>query len=161
MMEEYRIFLERIDKIIDRRQNVTGIYLTVNTIILASISLIITDSLTIANGSIITNSLDLSWQRNIAVLLLMFAGVVACDLWRRLILQYSTLLGWWFQKLREFETDILESKRLLSQEYEEIYLKKKGRVKIGLTRYETNLTWLFMFIYIFSITFLILLNFIV
>ena len=76
------------------------------------------------------------------------AGIVACDLWRRLVLQYSTLLGWWFDQLRELEDGLPGSSKLLKREYNDLYLKQQGRVRIGLTRHETRLTWLFTGVYI-------------
>lgn len=137
-MEEYRLLLERVDKLVDRRQAATSTYLTVNTAIVGAICLIILNT---------PDSLR-DWQQQIAVLLLLVVGVVACDLWRRLILQYKTLIGWWFEQLREMEGALPESSKLLTREYEELYLQQQGHVRVGLTRHETGLTWLFVVLYL-------------
>lgn len=137
-MDEYKILLERVDRLVDRRQAATNTYLTVNTAIVGAISLVI------------LNRPDplLEWQQQIAVLLLLVVGVVACDLWRRLVLQYSTLIGWWFERLRELEDVLPGSSKLLTREYHDLYLEQKGRVRVGLTRYETGLTWAFVALYL-------------
>ena len=76
-MEEYTMFLEHIDKLVERQQVVTRIY------------------------------------------------------------------SWWFEQLRGLEDGLPGSSKLLNREYNGLYLKQRGRVRIGLTRYEARLTWLF------------------
>jgi len=133
--KEYEIFLEWINKLTERRQTVTTIYLSVNTAIVGLIAFLLKDY-----------SLS-EWIQQASVLVLLVSGVIACDLWRRLITQHSALIGWWYEQLRGLEDAMLESNKLLTREYQVLYLEKQSKTRIGLTRYETRLTWLFTVLY--------------
>ncbi len=132
---EYKLFLEYVIKMTERRGSVTSTYLSVNAAIAGAIALIFKDI-----------EVEL-WGQQLAGFALLLAGVVACILWRILIRQYSTLLGWWYEKLRILETEIPDSAQLLSKEYADLYKIGPKKTTIGLTRYETRLTWLFTIIY--------------
>jgi hypothetical protein len=125
--EEYSLFLEQVGKLAERRQTVTSTYLTVNTAIFGIIAFLMKDVDIVA------------WGKYVAVLLLLFAGIIICDLWRRLITRYTAHLRWWFQQLRELEEKMSESSKLLNAEFNALYT----RSHIGLTRYENRLTWIF------------------
>jgi len=49
--------------------------------------------------------------------------------------------------LRLLEETDPDSKKIITKEYDELYLKNKNGKISGLTRYETQLTWLFTLIY--------------
>lgn len=133
--EEYEIFLEWVNKLTERRQTATTIYLSVNTAIVGVIAFLLRDY-------------PLSgWIQQASVPVLLVSGVIACDLWRRLITQYSALIGWWYEQLRGLEEAMPESNKLLTREYQVLYLEERGKTRIGLTRYETRLTWLFTVLY--------------
>ncbi len=134
--DEYQLYLEQVNKLAERRQNVTSTYLTVNTAIVGAVAFLFKD------GYIP------GWSQQVTVLVLFVAGIVVCDLWRRLIKQYSQLLSWWFKQLHLLEDKMVESSKLIKREYEALYKKKKGRPPIGLTRYETGLTWVFTGMYV-------------
>ena len=134
--DEYQLFLEQVNKLAERRQNVTSTYLAVNTAIVGAVAFLFRD------GYIP------GWSQQVTVLVLFIAGIVVCDLWRRLIKQYSQLLRWWFKKLHILEDAMEESHKLIKQEYNDLYAEKKGRSHIGLTRYETRLTWVFTVMYV-------------
>lgn len=85
---EYSLFLEQVNKLTERRQKVTATYLSVNAAIVGAIAFVLKDVQMI------------SWGKHLSALMLLIAGVIICDLWRRLIRQYSTLLGWWYTQLR-------------------------------------------------------------
>lgn len=80
---EYTLFLELVHKLGERRQTMTSTYLSVNTAIIGAAAFLFKD------GALP------GWQQQAAALSLFAAGIVACDLWRRLLLQYKTLLRWW------------------------------------------------------------------
>src|SRR6266852_4061403 len=94
--DEYELFLGHVYKFAERRQTVTMAYLSVNAALTGVIAFLFKD------GRLSGLSPQLS------VLALLFSGIVACGLWRRLITHYSTLMGWWFEQLRALE-DILPS----------------------------------------------------
>lgn len=132
---EYALFLELVSKLTERRQATTTTYLSVNAAIIGTVAFLFKDG--VLPG----------WQQQAAVLALFGAGIVACDLWRRLLSQYKTLLGWWYERLRLLERVIPECSGLIKQEYDELYTIRKGRSCLGQTRYETRLTWLFAAVY--------------
>ena len=133
---DFAMLMEQIRHLNDRRQTVTATYLSVNAALIGLMAFLFKD------GQVPTISAQISF------LALLVSGVVACSLWRRLIAQLSTLIDWWYQQLRLLEMDDPQSKKLITREYQELYTQKKGKAVIGLTRYETALTWLFTVIYI-------------
>ena len=78
----------------------------------------------------------------------MASGIVVCDLWRRLLNQYGNLLGWWYEQLRALEAAQDGTARLYTREYTDLYEKPKDRPRIGLSAYQTGLTWIFTLIYL-------------
>lgn len=133
--EEYQILLNQINILTERRQTVTTTYLSVTTAITAAIAFLFKD------GQLA------GWIQQLSVLVLLFAGLAACALWRRLITQYSTVLNWWYIQLRALENTLPANSKIISKEYQDLYLNKEGKPTIGLTRYESRLTWLFTLVY--------------
>jgi hypothetical protein len=135
---EYRLALDQVDKLTQRRQSITATYLSVNAALTAAIAFLFKD----ANLPTVT--------AQISVLALLFAGAVACSLWRRLIKHYSALTGWWYEQIRSLENRLSESSKLFTKEYQDLYFKVKGKKDTRITPYEIALTWLFTAIYIIS-----------
>ena len=136
--DEYRLALDQVDKLTQRRQSITTTYLSVNTALTAAIAFLFKD------GSLP----DVTSQ--FTVLALLFSGVVACNLWRRLIKHYSTLTGWWYEQIRSLENRLSESSKLVTKEYQDLYFKAKGKKDTRITPHETALTWLFTALYVIS-----------
>jgi hypothetical protein len=133
--EEYKIFLDHVNGLATRRQSVSTTYLSVNTVISAAMAFLFRDG-------------QLSgWIEQVSVLALLVAGFVASSLWRRLIRQYSLLIGWWYEQLRALENTMSAGSKAITKEYDRWYLKEQDKAAIGLTRYETGLTWLFTAMY--------------
>ncbi len=57
-------------------------------------------------------------------------------------------MGWWYEQLRALETRLPNSNKLITKEYQELFVQKQGKGPIGITRYVTALTWLFSIIYL-------------
>lgn len=145
MFSKYELYLTHINSLTNRRQNVTSVYLSVNVIVLGATAFMIRDS-----------QLD-DWTTRISTIGLVAAGIAACDLWRRLIIQYRALLSWWYAQLRAMEEQSETPEHLLIKEYQELY---EGNSKIGhnigISRYEIRLTWLFFIIYVlFGVIFIV------
>jgi hypothetical protein len=133
---ELDMLVSHIRHLTDRRQNVTSTYLSVNAALIAAMAFLFKD------GQVINLSAQISF------LALLISGIVACSLWRRLITQLSTVIAWWYWQLRLLEDSDPQSNKLITKEYQELYLGHRNRAAIGLTRYETALTWLFTLIYL-------------
>ncbi len=52
---------------------------------------------------------------------------IACLIWFSLLRQYARLLDWWYARLRELETQIPDSPKLVTREYQEFYKDEKTR----------------------------------
>jgi len=90
--EEYKLFIEDTSKMTDRRQLLTSTYVTVNSIILASIGFILKD-----------------YKQEIQVIVfvlvcsLVLAGILMSLLWNNLILKYKKLIQLRMKHLRAME----------------------------------------------------------
>lgn len=91
---EYRLALDQTNKLADRRQAITTTYLSVNAALTGAIAFLFKDG----------RLPDVASQ--VTVLALLFSGVVACGLWRRLIKHYSALTGWWYEQIRSLENQL-------------------------------------------------------
>lgn len=137
--EHFAFSFEHIEKLLDRRQNITSFYLSVNAGILAVIGLLLKDA-----------QLATGWLE-ISVLTLLAAGLIACWIWRSLLQQYDVLIGWWYARLREIEASTSDSLKLIAREYQELYIEIKNRMphkRLGLTKQELALNWLFVSLYL-------------
>lgn len=134
----FQFAFSHTEKLLDRRQSTTSFYFSVNTGILAVIGLLIKDS-----GLV-------GWWLIVSLLLLMIAGFIACWIWRSLLRQYEILLDWWYARLRELEKSLPESARLVTREYQQLYLDVQDKPfaqKIGMTKRELALNWIFTSLY--------------
>jgi hypothetical protein len=134
--DEYKLFLNHVVGLTERRQTVTTTYLSVNAAITAALAFLFKDG-------------QLSgWVEQVSTMALLAAGIYASSLWRRLIRQYSTLIGWWYEQLRALESSMSEGSKTLTKEYDTLHSEKQGKAAVGLTRYESGLTWLFTILYL-------------
>jgi hypothetical protein len=136
---EFRLALEHVEKLLDRRQANTSFYLSVNTGIFAAIGLLLKDS-----------GLTGVWLMG-SIVFLLCAGLIACWIWRSLLRQYEILLDWWYARLRELEASMPDSARLVTREYQDLYIAAKDRKpseRIGMTKHELVLSWIFTGLYI-------------
>ena len=110
---EYTTFLDLVNHLSERRQTVTATYLSVNAALIGALAFLLQDGKLPA------------WQQQVAVLVLLGAGIVACDLWRRILKQYNTLLDWWYGQLHELEKELPDSSALITKEYEALYAQAR------------------------------------
>lgn len=136
MDDQYKLMLDQVNNLTVRRQSTTAIYLSVNTALTGAMAFLFKDGLLSSPIS------------QISVLTLLFSGIIACSLWRRLIIQFSMVTAWWYSQLRLAEETYPSQNQLLTKEYLELYQKQpKKKGGIGMTRYEISLIWLFICIY--------------
>ena len=142
--DEYTLAVNHAEKLLDRRQFTTSFYLSVNTGIVAVIGLLL-------QGGPLTNI----WKAG-AIILLLGAGFIACWIWRSLLHQYETLLRWWYARIRELEVTVPHSAKLITREYEDLYVaadRAKPAQRIGLTQREMALNLILTVLYsIFTVS---------
>jgi hypothetical protein len=137
-LDEFQLTLAHIEKLLDRRQSTTSFYLSINTGILAVVGLLLQDSL------------SRGWLAG-SILLLLCAGFIVCWIWRSLLRQYEILLKWWYARLRELEAAMPDSAKLVTREYQDLYVAAKDRKpseQIGMTKRELALNWVFAGLYV-------------
>jgi hypothetical protein len=136
---EFQFAVEHVEKMLDRRQTNTSFYLSVNAGILAVVGLLLTE---------FQSRQD--WLP-VSILLLACAGLIACWIWRALLHQYEILLDWWYARLRELEASMPDSAKLVTREYNELYVAAKDdrpSKQIGMTKRELALNWVFLGLYL-------------
>jgi hypothetical protein len=129
---EYELFLNHVNSLMERRRSVTATYLSVNAAITGAVAFLFKDGL-----------LE-EWTQQVSVLVLLIAGIAACMLWRRLIDHYSTMIGWWYGQLRHLESVMPESSKLVTEEYAQL---NNGSLQTRVSTYEVALVWLFAVVY--------------
>jgi hypothetical protein len=130
--EEYQLFFNHINNLMERRKSVTTTFLSVNAAITGAVAFLFKD------GRL------QDWTQQISVLILLVAGIGACTLWGRLIHHYSTTIGWWYEQLRQLESTISGSSKMVTEEYAQL---NKGSLPTRVSTYEVTLVWLFAVVY--------------
>ncbi len=134
--DEYKFFTERVQYRSQRRQQASQIYLTVNTAIFGIIALLIKDSgLT-------------GWNLAISTLPLFLVGILVCFTWSRIIKEFSNLIGWQYEKLRELEKQIKGSFKMHTKEWDEFYKPIKSRKGFSFSDLEAQMPAIFIGLYL-------------
>ena len=116
--DEYKFFAENTEKLSERRQAAIQTYLGVNAAIL------------IVMGLLVKEVGMRGWMLTLVSLPLFLFGIVAYLTWYRMISMYKDLLGWRYEQLRKMEeTDLPDSYRLFSKEWEYFYLPRTEKGK--------------------------------
>lgn len=130
--DEYQLFFNHINSLMERRKSVTATFLSVNAAITGAVAFLFKD------GQL------QEWPQQISVIVLLIAGIAACVLWRRLIDHYSIMIGWWYGRLRHMESIMRDSSKLITEEYAQL---NNGSLQTRVSTYEVALVWLFAVVY--------------
>lgn len=136
--DELKIAFEHVEKLLDRRQSITSFYLSVNAAIATVIGLLLKDS-----------QLKQEWLV-VSILGMLGAGLGACWIWRSLLRQYERLLDWWYARLREMEAAMPDSAKLITREYQDLYVsapKAPAKRRLSMTQRELTLNWIITGVY--------------
>jgi hypothetical protein len=138
--DEYKLFVEDTARFTERRQTISNIYITVNSLLLAAIGLLIKDLC--AKGVWII----------LLPLPLVVAGFAVSLWWRQLIRKYKALIGIRIGKLREMENDFSGSIKMFHCEDILYPRNDQGEMIPGkglnFADHEARLPILFMVLYI-------------
>lgn len=115
--EEYKLHLERAQKLSERRQATTQTYLTISTAIFGAISFLIKDS-GLHHWALVGTAIPL-----------FSVGILACSIWLRIMKKIEVFLNWQYDRLREMEEGIPGSSKILIAEDKEFYSTKKSKKK--------------------------------
>lgn len=139
--EEYKFLIEDTAKMTDRRQNISNLYTTVNSILLAAIAVLFTET-----------SLN-AWSNTLGGILVSCAGIAISLSWKNSIVQYQKLLRLRFDVLWEIEEDpeLASSAKIYHRESDELYPRdekqQKFREKGLFAQVEKQLPMIFIGLY--------------
>ena len=115
--EEYKLLNERAQKLSERRQTTSQIYLTISTAIFGAIAFLIKDS-----------GLH-RWALVLAAMPLFCVGILTCIIWLGIAQKLEKFLDWQYDRLREMEQEIPGSSMILTKENKYFYEPVEGGKK--------------------------------
>jgi hypothetical protein len=133
--EEYRLLYERAEKLSERRQTTSQIYLTINTAIFGGVAFLAKDS-----GF-------QGWILTLSFLSLFAFGILVCSIWLSILLKLEKILNWQYGQLREMEKGIPGSFQLFTKENDALYKPNKGEEKFSFSLLEARLPAILVTIY--------------
>ena len=134
--EEYKLLIERAEKLSERRQATSQIYLTVNTAIFGAIAFLVKDS-----G--LHNQL-LLW----GILPMSVVGILICVIWLNIIIRLERVLSWQYGHLRRMETSMPGSEQIFIKENKDLYGEGKKRRKFSFSLLEGWLPGILIAVYV-------------
>jgi len=151
---EYKLFVQDTAKLSDRRQTVTNIYITVNSLLLGMISFLIKDAA------------GVKWWGLALATPLMTGGMLVCLFWKQFLKKYKVLIGLRIDTLRKMENlpEMEGSVRMYHVEDELYPRDEEGKTIAGeglnFSNLEKRLPTVFIILYTFyaTITLVVLLG---
>jgi len=132
---EYQFLYGRAEKLSERRQTTSQIYLTINTALFGAVAFMIKDS-----GM-------QGWKLAWGILPLFAFGILICIVWLNIILKLEKLLAWQYGKLREMEQQFPPDKQIFTEENRAFFAAGKGRKKFSFSLLEAWLPGILMSVY--------------
>lgn len=133
--DELKFLHDRTERLSERRQTTSQIYLTLNTAILGSLAFLIKD-------------FGLHGVTLILISIPLFGvGLLACFIWYKIIWNLESIIGWHYHQLREIEKKIPKSHLTINKEWEEFF-QNKGRKRFSFSNLESQLPRLLIGLYI-------------
>jgi hypothetical protein len=134
--EEYKFFSDGTQKLADRRQATTQVYLSVNTAIFALIAFLLRD-------------VGVEGRLQALLTLPLFAvGVFACLVWYKLIAGYKRLISWRYDQLMAMEKTLPDSYQMYCKEQQRFFGSQDNKEKFGFSRLEVWLPQVILALYI-------------
>jgi hypothetical protein len=133
--EEYKLLYQRTEKLSERRQTTSQIYLTINTAIFGAVAFLVKDS-------------GLSrWALGLVTLSLFLVGLLACIIWLIILVKAEKFLDWQYDRLRDMEKDIPTHFKIFSKENEAFFEPSRGKKKFSFSLQEAWLPIVLMILY--------------
>jgi hypothetical protein len=136
--DEYRFFAQSTERLSDRRQTVTSIYISVNT----AIFIIVSFFLKLVNVE--------GWKLAISVLPLFIAGLIACLVWHETIRRFRSLIEWRYRQLMAMERKMPDSYQMYIKESNDLLRTEDGKEKFSFSTLELWVPRLFGALYVLS-----------
>ncbi|RKZ01422.1 MAG: hypothetical protein DRQ10_02100 [Candidatus Hydrothermota bacterium] len=140
LFKQYQILIGLIQRLSERRQHTTQIYLAVNAALLTLSSFIVSKI-----GFETT-------MRTILVVAIFAVGIVICEIWHRMLKQYNVLARWRYDFLIKLESEIEGIEKFYGEERKQL---ESLRYK-SFSELEMWLPILFKILYLLVIVFMLI-----
>lgn len=151
--EEYRTFIQSTEKLTDRRQLATQIWVTLHTLLFAALGFLMKETgasllSSEGRGAALAASGE-PWIFLLSIGPLVLLGVFSCVIWRKMLLSYRSLIGWRFDQLMEMErsAELHGLQQVFNREWEHFF-GPDARERIGFTRLEALLPTVLIVVYL-------------
>lgn len=134
LLEQYKVYLNSVEKVSDRRQKANEFFLALNTALVTLLGYVITKN---------TSGI------NLIIILASIAGVSVCYLWYRIIMSYKGLNTGKLKVVHAIEARLPLS--LYDTEWEILGRGENKKLYWPFTHIEIKVPWVFIFIYILII----------
>ena len=151
--EEYRTFIQSTEKLTDRRQLATQIWVTLHTLLFAALGFLMKETgaslLSSGGRSPAPAAAGEPWIFLLSIGPLVLIGIFSCVIWRKMLLSYRSLIGWRFDQLMEMErsAELAGLQRVFNREWKHFF-GPDAREQIGFTRLEALLPAVLIFVYL-------------
>lgn len=134
--DEYKLLYQRAEKLSERRQATSQIYLTINTAIFGAIAFVVKDS-----------GIE-GWNLFHVISPLFLVGILICIIWLNIVLNLEKILNWQYKQLRELETEIRGSSRIFSKENTAFFQVSSHKKRFSFTLLEAWLPIILGLVYL-------------
>ena len=140
LFKQYQILIGLIQRLSERRQHTTQIYLAVNAALLTL-------------SSFIVSKIEFeTTMRTILVVAIFAVGIVICEIWHRMLKQYNALARWRYDFLIKLESEIEGIEKFYGEERKQL---ESLRYK-SFSELEMWLPILFKILYLLVIVFMLI-----
>jgi hypothetical protein len=154
--EEYRTFIQSTEKLTDRRQLGTQIWVTLHTLLFAALGFLMKEAaastlLSREAGVSPATPVNVEWIFALATTgPLLVLGLFSCLIWRKMLMDYRALIGWRFEQLMEMErsAELEGLHRVFNREFEAFFGPEAKRARISFTQMEALLPTVLIFVYL-------------
>lgn len=142
--EEYRLFIESTERLTDRRQLTAQIWVTLHTLLFASLGFLTKEAWASVLSAPEPGSAQATgggqWIFVASIGPLLVLGIFSCMIWRKMLASYRSLIGWRYDQLMAMERSpqLQGLHRVLNREWENFF-GPDAREQIGFTRLEALL----------------------
>lgn len=132
LLEQYKLYIEGVEKISDRRQNANNYFITINTVLISFIGVLFQ----------IKNFVHIAWIRSLIAVI----GIIICAIFWFLLRSYKQLNAGKFKVIHEIESKLPLA--LYDFEWETLGEGKDVGIYFPFSHIEMIIPWVFGAIYI-------------
>lgn len=146
--EEYRLLIQSTEKLTDRRQLSSQVWVTLHTLLFAALGFLTKEAGSTVLSAAGPGAAGSHWIFVASVGPLIVLGIFSCLIWVRMLSSYRSLIAWRYDQLMELErsSDLQGLHKVFNQEWEHFF-GPDAQERIGFTRLEARLPIVLMVVY--------------